>query len=153
MSCVCTSCRHRSSHSRNREKERNERISERKHDRSSNTEEDDIQIDMQEDYISNLVETENYDAMFKCLNNEIKEIRKLKNDYFGGKLTDNEVKERAMLIEKKYEPIVKKLEEADSNGELNYNQHKKQLNLISERIKIYIEIFNKLGDDFENAFN
>ena len=107
---------------------------------------------MQEDYIAEVAEGDDYDEMLKCLKNGIKEIKKVKNDYFAGKLKDKEVESLVDSIQKKYNPVMESLTAADNAGELNYNQHKKQMELVAEMMKLFTEIVNRLGADFDNAF-
>ena len=89
--------------------------------------------------------------MLKCLDQGIKELKQLKNRYFAGKLKDKEARELADAIKKKYDPVKRSLDEADSEGELNYSQHKKQMKLAGEMFKLYSDIVNHVIGDMMDA--
>lgn len=143
--CVCDSCRHRSSHRNTHERHAQRRDRERRNNDSeiSKTQ------DLDSDYISNLAEGDDYDAMLKCVDNGIRELKKVKKEYFAGKLTDKEAQEKVERITQKYDPVINRLKEADAAGELNYNQHKKQIKQATELINMLVDIFNKFGIDVE----
>lgn len=110
-----------------------------------------MKIDMQEDYIQEIAYGEDYEAMLKCLSNGIKELKQVKDLYFAGKLKDKEAREMADAIEEKYKPVKDSLDKANNEGELNYSQHKKQMKLFGEMLKLYNDIFNHVVGDIIDA--
>ena len=152
----CKSRRHRI-----QEKERNEstsyRRSERKTERREKREIENkdykVNRDLaQSDRIQEIAESGDIDAMLKCMENAVAELRQLRKDYFASKLTDREAQERLEEIEQKYQPVMDSLHEAESNGDLRYKDHKKQMKLIAQVFKEFAAAVNTLQNDFVDAF-
>ena len=153
----CKSRRHRI-----QEKERTERTSQRRSERRSDrrekreTENKDYKFNRdlaKSDRIQEIADSGDIDAMLRCMENAVAELRQLRKDYFASKLTDREAQERLEEIEQKYQPVMDSLHEAESNGELRYKDHKKQMKLIAQVFKEFAAAVNTLQNDFVDAFN
>lgn len=152
----CSGCAHRSRRHRERNRERTERR-ERSRDRHSDGSSDRNMATStghiwSESEIEDLIETEDYDRMLNCIEDEIKEFQSVRKRYFKGDMKDKEAKEIINEIEQRYQPVSDCLSKADSEGELNYNQHKKQIKLFAKAIKEMQAALNQLGQDVEDNF-
>lgn len=147
----CSGCSHRSRRNRERVRERTEKRegSRDRHSEKSRGREKivgDGHI-WSETEIESLVETNDYDRMLICLEDEIQEHHNLRKKYFNGGMKDKEAEEKMNGIENRYKPVKECLNKAGSEGELNYNQHKRQMKLMGEYIKEVEAVLNRLGSD------
>lgn len=60
------------------------------------------------------------DALYACVD----ECGAVKEEYLDGHMTDKDAKNKIDEITNRYAPVLKSLENADSRGDLNYDQHK-----------------------------
>lgn len=151
----CAGCSHRSRRGRERQRDRTERR-ERPRDRregrghrNQDYEESRMQTEYTEEYLSNVAKGDDYDEMLDCLFAQSEEVKQLKNEYFRGNLADKDAKSKMEEIGERYQPVVDALEKANNDGDLNYNQHKRQMKLISEYINEMRQIAGRLGDDMD----
>ena len=85
--------------------------------------------------------------MLDCQFQRLNEIKSLKDEYFRGDMSDKEAEEGLKSIEEKFAPIDKALDEAQSEGQLTYNQHKRQMKLMNEYIKVIKTVATRIGSD------
>lgn len=152
----CSGCAHRQRRVRDRSSRHSERVDRREDRESRRHRENGDNIEIKRDYsldqLKALSESEDYDAMLNALEYQLKELKQLKKVYFKGDMTDNEAKEKIDEINAAYSPIIDKLSKASSDGMLTYNQHKRQMKLVGEYIKLFNSIVNDLGADFGTQF-
>ena len=156
----CSGCSHRSRRGRERQRERVERRearTERSDSRSSRRSDSQGRRSSSRTYteeqIASITEGEDYDAMLDCMFAKINELTSLKNEYFRGDMPDKQVKTRMKEIEEKYAPIEQALDKAQEEGELTYNQHKRQMKLIGDYMNVANSVFNRLGDDLSSVMD
>lgn len=102
--------------------------------------------------VESLARSNDYDAMIDCLSDELVQIKKLRKDYFRGNMTDKEAEKRMQDIVETYRPIMDAIEQASSNGDLNYNQHKKQIKLLGEYMSEVNSVGKKFSEDIDIIF-
>ena len=152
----CTGCAHRSRRARERHRERVERQQGRREcnygsERNSSLKETSRKYSRED--ILNIAEGDDYDAMLDCQFSKLNDIKSLKEEYFRGDMPDKVVEERMQEIEEKYAPIDNALTAAQNEGMLTYNQHKRQLKLMGDYIKIVSSVCNRLGADISTLID
>ena len=145
--CSCGRRRDRSRERRHERTERSERRSESRGDRRGSSR----LTSYTAEEIQEIAESDDYDRMLDCLQSEISAIKAMKNRYFNGELTDKQAEEQAKEIRETYAPVYDAIERAGKDGNLNYKQHKRQLKLFGEYLKLMNSVMNRLGSDFEDA--
>lgn len=156
MSEGCAGCSHRHRRARERHKERieiranydsDDDDGRSRRDRRNRSKERSVGVRYSAENIQTLAAGEDYDAMLDAMFSKLNELRSLKNEYFRGDMPDKEVESRMKEIEEKYAPVEKALEQAQSDGLLTYNQHKRQMQLIADYMKEVNSVCNRLGFD------
>ena len=104
------------------------------------------------DQLAGLSASDDYDGMLDALQGALRRIKSLRNLYFKGGLSDKEFKRRLDEIQDAYAPVLESLQKASSEGNLNYRQHKRQMKLMVEYMKIMAESVSKISGDFESMF-
>lgn len=97
--------------------------------------------------IKEIAVSNDYDAMIDALNACIDECESVKDEYLNGDLPDKDAENQMKEILNRYNPVVEKLEKADSNGELTYNQHKELADLLSRIFDSTLDGAKKVLDD------
>ncbi|MDE5886022.1 MAG: hypothetical protein K2H46_00360 [Muribaculaceae bacterium] len=153
----CSGCSHRSRRIRERHRERVEqRVAdedkvERSGSRRARSQRNSSSFgNLSEEQITSIAEGEDYDAMLDCQFHKLNEIKQLKDEYFRGDMSDKKAEERMNEIEEKFAPIDKALNEAQSEGLLTYNQHKRQLKLMGDYLKVVKAVATRLGSDISS---
>ena len=156
----CSGCSHHRRRSRERHRERVERreSNEYSRDRSRSSRSRSLSNktssrNYSEDQIASIAEGEDYDAMLDCQFAKLNELKRLKDEYFRGDMSDKKAEESMKEIEEKFSPVDKALEEAQREGLLTYNQHKRQLKLAGDYIRLVNSIFKRLGYDMSAAID
>lgn len=111
----------------------------------------DLMDESPEHRLHEIAESGDYDKMLDCMFEQLNEIKKLKNLYFKGNLSDKDAQNEMDKINKKYQPIVDSIEKASGEGALNYKQHKRQMKLFGEYMKELNSIMNKLEGDLKRS--
>ncbi|MDE6514291.1 MAG: hypothetical protein K2L05_08930 [Muribaculaceae bacterium] len=101
--------------------------------------------------IQEIAESGDYDRMLDCVQSEISDLKAMKNRYFNGELTDKQAEEQTKKIKETYAPVYNAIGRASSDGNLNYKQHKRQMKLFGEYMKLMTSVLDRLGSDFEDA--
>ena len=104
------------------------------------------------DYIQEVAGGNDYDRMLSLMQDALGEMKDVSKKYFAGNLADADAEKMVNEITERYNPVKEALEKADSEGKLNYNQHKKQMKLFADIIKIYNAIINRVVKDLQDAF-
>lgn len=155
MSFELGSCSSRHSRLRNRDRDqdrREQQKSQREHSRKKDTGKIIAIGKNSEEYILEVAEGEDYDQMLSLMYDALGEMKSVSKKYFTGNLPDAEAEKMVKEINERYRPVKETLEKADSEGKLNYNQHKKQMKLFAELLKIYEEIINRISNDLKDVF-
>ena len=71
----------------------------------------------------------------------------MKDNYFAGDVTDNQAKAKIEEIMSRYKPLSERLQKADLEGELTYNQHKALFELLSKAVSYTADGLNKVLND------
>lgn len=98
--------------------------------------------------IEDLAQTNDYNKMLKELDSAITHLKRIKKNYFDGKLSDKEFQEELEILKNSYQPILDKLSKANDAGELNYKQHKKQMAIFAAWYKEWESAVSKVLNDF-----
>lgn len=155
----CAGCSHRHRRARQLHNERTERSAryDSDDDRSDNPKgrrnKDYTTSNYTSEDIQSLAEGNDYDAMLQAMFAQLNELKGVKKEYFRGNMADKEAEKRVNEIKQKYAPVYDKLSEASSSGELNYNQHKKQIKLFGEYQKLLVSILSRLGSDIKQILD
>ena len=156
----CSGCSHRGRRNRERRRERlelretnDEREDRESSMRSMSHREESSSINYSSEKIASIAEGNDYDRMLDCLNAKVNDLRSLKNEYFRGNMPDKDVEARMKEIEAKYAPIEKALNDAQNEGLLTYNQHKRQMNIAGKYLKEAKSVFNRLGSDLSSSLD
>lgn len=138
---------------RERERDRSEQSSSRR-DRSRNTDTGKgVTIGKNSaEYIQEVAQGEDYDRMLALMQDALGEMKSVSKKYFAGNLSDADAENMVKEITERYDPVREALEKAESEGKLNYNQHKKQMRLLGDFLKTYNAIINRVSNDLEKAF-
>lgn len=109
-----------------------------------------------EETIREIASSDDYDAMIDALYACVDECGAVKEEYLDGHMTDKEAKNKIDEITNRYAPVLKSLENADSRGDLNYDQHqalmditKKALNHVLDGVNRVMNDIGIFGDDVE----
>lgn len=157
----CSGCSHSGRRSRDRHQERVERResnedrgvrSGSRRSRSSKSHGFNSRKYSEED-IAAIAEGDDYDAMLDCQFAKLNELKQLKDEYFHGEMSDKKAEERMKEIEDKFAPVDKALDVAQREGSLNYNQHKRQMKLMGDYLKVIKTIASRLGSDISSSID
>lgn len=109
-----------------------------------------------EETIREIASSDDYDAMIDALYACVDECGAVKEEYLDGHMTDKDAKNKIDEITNRYAPVLKSLENADSRGDLNYDQHqalmditKKALNHVLDGVNRVMNDIGIFGDDVE----
>ena len=109
-----------------------------------------------EETIREIASSDDYDAMIDALYACVDECGAVKEEYLDGHMTDKEAKNKIDEITNRYAPVLKSLENADSGGDLNYDQDravrditKKALNHVLDGVNRAMNDIGIFGDDVE----
>ena len=156
----CSGCSHRSKRCREHHRERVERrgSNEDRRDRSRSSRSRSqsnktSSTNYSEDQIASIAEGEDYDAMLDCQFAKLNEVKRLKDEYFRGDMSDKRAEESMKEIEEKFSPVDKALDEAQREGLLTYNQHKRQMKLVADYIKVASSVANRIGTDISRIID
>lgn len=157
----CSGCSHRGRRSRDRHRERveqresSEDTGERSDSRRSRSSKS-LGVNSRtysEEEIAAIAEGDDYDAMLDCEFAKLNELKQLKDEYFQGDMSDRKVEERMKEIEDKFAPVDKALDVAQREGLLTYNQHKRQMKLMGDYLKVIKTIASRLGSDISSLID
>ena len=109
-----------------------------------------------EETIREIASSDDYDAMIDALYACVDECGAVKEEYLDGHMTDKEAKNKIDEITNRYAPVLKSLENADSRGDLNYDQHKALMDITKKALNHVLDGVNRamndigiFGDDVE----
>lgn len=102
------------------------------------------------EYFQHLAAGDDYDAMLDALGAIIGDFERLSDRYLAGNMTDKEVGTALQEICARYAPIIDRLSEASSAGELTYRQHEKQIELFIEFQEFVNSLLERVGIDVES---
>lgn len=88
-----------------------------------------------------------YGAMIDALNAGEEECVAVKDEYLEGDMVGKDAEHRIKEITYRYEPLLDKLADADSKGELTYNQHKDLAEITAQVFNQELVGVNKVLDD------
>lgn len=144
-----TSCAHRSGHASDRNRSRTERHERRvRGERGGSRNQDYAQArSYSEEYLQSVAASDDYDAMLDCMFARIDELKALENEYLGGNMPDKVAKAKGDQIVAKYMPVEKALDKANAAGELTYDQHKRQMELVGEYMQELEQVSQRVGND------
>lgn len=100
-----------------------------------------------EEEIQEIASSDDYDAMIDAMYACVDECGAVKDEYLDGKMADKEAKSRIDEITKRYNPIMTSLQDADSKGELNYDQHKALMDITKKAMEHILYGVNRVMDD------
>ena len=109
-----------------------------------------------EETIREIASSDDYDAMIDALYACVDECGAVKEEYLDGHMTDKDAKNKIDEITNRYAPVLKSLENADSRGDLNYDQHKALMDITKKALNHVLDGVNRamndigiFGDDVE----
>ena len=109
-----------------------------------------------EETIREIASSDDYDAMIDALYACVDECGAVKEEYLDGHMTDKDAKNKIAEITNRYAPVLKSLENADSRGDLNYDQHKALMDITKKALNHVLDGVNRamndigiFGDDVE----
>ena len=109
-----------------------------------------------EETIREIASSDDYDAMIDALYACVDECGAVKEEYLDGHMTDKDAKNKIDEITNRYAPVLKSLENADSRGDLNYDQHKALMDITKQALNHVLDGVNRamndigiFGDDVE----
>ena len=109
-----------------------------------------------EETIREIASSDDYDAMRDALYACVDECGAVKEEYLDGHMTDKDAKNKIAEITNRYAPVLKSLENADSRGDLNYDQHKALMDITKKALNHVLDGVNRamndigiFGDDVE----
>lgn len=91
--------------------------------------------------------SDDYDAMIDALNAGVEECAAVKDEYLKGDMADKDAEHKIEEITGRYEPLLDKLADADSKGELTYNQHKALAEITAQAFNHALDGVNKVLND------
>lgn len=97
--------------------------------------------------IQQLSQSDDYDGMLDALSTCVDECATVKDKYLDGNLKDKEAQSRIEQIEHRYEPLINALSEAESKGELTYDQHQRQMELTKQAMGEALDGIGRALDD------
>lgn len=100
-----------------------------------------------EETIREIASSDDYDAMIDALYACVDECGAVKEEYLDGHMTDKEAKNKIDEITNRYAPVLKSLENADSRGDLNYDQHKALMDITKKALNHVLDGVNRVMND------
>ena len=100
-----------------------------------------------EETIREIASSDDYDAMIDALYACVDECGAVKEEYLDGHMTDKDAKNKIAEITNRYAPVLKSLENADSRGDLNYDQHKALMDITKKALNHVLDGVNRVMND------
>lgn len=100
-----------------------------------------------EETIREIASSDDYDAMIDALYACVDECGAVKEEYLDGHMTDKDAKNKIDEITNRYAPVLKSLENADSKGDLNYDQHKALMDITKKALNHVLDGVNRVMND------
>lgn len=100
-----------------------------------------------EETIREIASSDDYDAMIDALYACVDECGAVKEEYLDGHMTDKEAKNKIDEITNRYASVLKSLENADSRGDLNYDQHKALMDITKKALNHVLDGVNRVMND------
>ncbi len=100
-----------------------------------------------EETIREIASSDDYDAMIDALYACVDECGAVKEEYLDGHMTDKDAKNKIDEITNRYAPVLKSLENADSRGDLNYDQHKALMDITKKALNHVLDGVNRVMND------
>ena len=100
-----------------------------------------------EETIREIASSDDYDAMIDALYACVDECGAVKEEYLDGHMTDKDAKNKIDEITNRYAPVLKSLENADSRGDLNYDQHKALMDITKKALNHLLDGVNRVMND------